>query len=184
MGEETARQLGIFGGHAHAAATARGIGGADIVQIGHGRNINPILRHRHHDIGKAEAHGADQMHAGFQLGRFFAQQVFAGDAQMDIARQHRSRDLAGRQQHDVNAGQAGKAGAIAARPCGLFDHQAGFGKPGIASLFEPPLGGNGDDKRHHAPPRNFLATSMRSVRKAQPMALTGLLAPRISISAS
>ena len=143
------------------------------------------MRHRHHHIGKAEAQRLDQVHAAFQLRRFLAQQVFAGDAQMDVARQQGGGDFDRRQQHHFDIGQAGKAGAIAARARGLLQHQAALGEPGVAILFQAALGGNGE-RQHQATAAlfSFRAASRRSVRTAQPMALTGCFAPRLSSSVS
>ncbi len=65
--EEGARQRDIFGGDAQAAAMALEEGGADIVEIGHGGDIDPGLRHRHHDIGMAEAQRLQQRDAAVEM---------------------------------------------------------------------------------------------------------------------
>ena len=96
MGEEVACQLGIFCRDAQPSAMGGGVSGTDIVEIGHGGDVYPVLRHRDHHIGKAETHRRDKMHAVFQFGRGLAQQIFAGDAQMDIAFQQGRGDFAGR----------------------------------------------------------------------------------------
>jgi hypothetical protein len=161
------------------------IAGADIVQVSHGGDIDPVTRDRDHHIGKAEAQSLDQVHAARQLGRFLAQQVFAGDAQMNIARQQGRGDLARRQQHHFDIRKAGEAGAIATRADRLFQHQAALGEPSIAIVLEAALGRN-SKRQHHAAPAlsDFLAASTRSVRMAQPMALTGCLAPSVSSKVS
>ena len=82
-----ARQLSIFGGDPKAPAMPVRKGGADIIQVRHGRNVDPILRHRHHHIGETESQRTDQMDAAVQFRCCFAQQILAGDAQMDITRQ-------------------------------------------------------------------------------------------------
>ena len=39
----------------------------DVFEIGHAAHVDPGLRHRHHDIGKAEAEAFDQHHARAHL---------------------------------------------------------------------------------------------------------------------
>ena len=56
--------------------------GGDIVEIGHGAHVDPGLRHRHDDIGVAEAERLEQHDARVGVGDHLAHQVFAGDAEM------------------------------------------------------------------------------------------------------
>ena len=98
---------------------------------------------------------------------------------MHITGQKRVGDFARRQQHHFNIGQTGKTGAIAALV--LFQYKSRISKPFLAGFFQAALGGNGEGQVHDA---TLFAASTRSVRMAQPMALTGDFAPSDSIKVS
>jgi hypothetical protein len=176
MGEEGAGDVGVLGRHPEALFMASGIGGADIVQVGHGGDIDPGVRRGHHHIGKAEAQRLDHGDAAGNVRRAFAQQVFAGDAQMDVAAEQRGGDLARREQHHIDTIQAANDGAVAAR-AGLLQRQSGLGEGLVAFFLEAALGRDGERQRHGAP---LTAASSRSVRKAKPIAVTGSAAPSSS----
>ena len=53
--------------------------------IGHGAHVDPGLRHRDDDIGKAEAEAFDQHDALVGVGDHLAHQILAGDAEVDGA---------------------------------------------------------------------------------------------------
>ena len=64
-------------------------------------------------------------HALVHVGDRLAQQILAGDAEMDRALRQRAGDLGGRQIGDLDAGQAGDRAAIVARAARLDQLQAG-----------------------------------------------------------
>ena len=84
-GEEIARQVHVFGRDPHLAVVAQPERGRDVVEIGHAAHVDPGLRHRDHDIGEAEAEPLDHHHALLDVGDHLAQQILAGDAEMDGA---------------------------------------------------------------------------------------------------
>ncbi len=76
--------------------------GGDVVEIGHGADVDPGLRHRDHDIGAAEAEIVDQEHAPVGIDDAFAHQVLAGDAEMHHAARQLRGDLARREIGDLD----------------------------------------------------------------------------------
>ena len=146
-GEEVARQVHVFGGDPHLAVVAQAERGRDVVEIGHAAHVDPGLRHRDHDIGEAEAQPLDHHHALVHVGDHLAQQILAGDAEMDRALRQRAGDLAGREIGDLDAGQSGDRAAIVARAARLDQRQAGAGEERLGVLLQPALGRHGDDER-------------------------------------
>ena len=87
----------------------------DIVDIGHGAHIDPGLRHGDNDVGKAEAEAFDEHDALVGIGDHFADEIFAGDAEMHGARRELRGDFGGRQIGDLDIVEAGDRAAIVAR---------------------------------------------------------------------
>ena len=56
--------------------------GGDVVEIGHGTDVDPGLRNRDHHIGAAKAEAVDQQHALVGVEDALAHQVLAGDPEM------------------------------------------------------------------------------------------------------
>ena len=81
--------------------------GGDVVDVGHGAHVDPGLRHRDHDIGKAKAEALDQHHALVGVGDHLAHQILAGDAEMHGAGASCAGDLGGRQIGDLDAVETG-----------------------------------------------------------------------------
>ena len=108
--------------------------------------------------------------AGVEPLAAFAQQVLAGDADVDLARIQRLGDVGGREQADLGARQAGERGAVAARAARHLKAETGVGQPGLDLLLQAPLGGDGEDQRraHSTPP-----TKARTGRTVQPTAVLG-----------
>ena len=91
----------------------------DVVEIGHGADVDPGLRHRDHDIGAAETEAVDQQHALVGIRDAFAHQILAGDAHMHRAARELGRDLARREIGDLDIVVAGDGAAIFARAARL-----------------------------------------------------------------
>ena len=174
-GEEIARQVHVFGGDPHLAVVAQAERGRDVVEIGHAAHVDPGLRHRDHDIGEAEAEPFDHHHALVHVGDRLAQQILAGDAEMDRALRQRVGDLAGRQIGDLDAGQVGDRAAIVAGAARLDQLQAGAGEERLGVFLQPALGRHGDDSGAlmTAPP----PPATRSIHTAKPTAGIGAFAP-------
>ncbi len=68
--------------------------GGDVVEIGHGADIDPRLRHGDHDIGAAKAEAFDQRHAPVRIRNALAYQVLTGYAEMHHAAGKLGRDFA------------------------------------------------------------------------------------------
>ena len=77
-----------------------------LVDVAHQLDVEPALRGSHHQVGASEAQGLKQHDLGFQAIALFAQQVFSGDAEVDLPVPQRRRDIGGRQQPHLHAGQA------------------------------------------------------------------------------
>ena len=128
--------------------------GRDIVEIGHGVHVDPGLRHRHHHIGVAEAERVDEHDLAVGIRDHLAHQVLAGDAEMDGALRQKLRDLGGRDEGDLDAGQVGDGAAIVARAARLDEIEPGAREERLGVGLQPPLGRHRDDERraHAAPP--------------------------------
>ena len=167
--KEAARQPGIFGGNAKAAVMTHMKGRTHIVKIGHGRNVDPIARHGHHHVGEAEAQRLQHRDARIGVGQRVADQVFAGDPEMDIAFAKGRDDIGRRQKLDLHIGLAHQAGTVFA--CGLFHDQAGILQIRHRLFLQASFGGKAENKGAHASaPVARRAASTRSSRMAQPTA--------------
>ena len=60
--------------------------GGDVIEVGHGADVDPGLRHRDHHIGAAEAELVNQQYSPGGIRNAFAHQVFAGDAECTAPR--------------------------------------------------------------------------------------------------
>ena len=186
LGEERAGEIHIFGCNAQAAAMALIERGADVVEIGHRRNVDPGLRHGDDDVGESES---ELLHQGDAAIRSFglADQIFARDAQMHVAGKQRRRDLGSGEHHHVDIRHAIDGGAVAARAGGLAHGEAGVGEIGLRLLLQAAFRRHGEDQlaaHRFAFPCAATAASTRSVRMAQPMAGMCFFAPSCSISVS
>ena len=109
------RQVDILGGDAQPAAIALTHPGRDIIEIGHGRDVDPSLRHGDHDIGAAKAEWRQQFHGAVSIGNLLADEIFAGDTEMGLTSGELGDDFRGREIGDLDIGQAFDAPAIFAR---------------------------------------------------------------------
>jgi hypothetical protein len=83
--EELLRQPPVFGGDRQPAAVALAEIGGDVVEIGHGVDVEPDVGHGYDDIGMAEAETGAISRACLPVGEVFTDQVLAGDAEIDGA---------------------------------------------------------------------------------------------------
>ena len=152
--EEGARQVHVFGRHPHLAVMGLAERGGDVVEVGHGAHVDPGLRHRHHDIGKAEAEALDQHHFAVGVGDHLAHQILAGDAEMHGARRELRGDFGGREIGDLDAVEPGDGAAIVARPARLDQREAGAREEGFGVFLQPAFRRHGEHQRraHAAPP--------------------------------
>ncbi len=129
-------------------------GGGDVVEIGHGANVDPGLRHRDHDIGETEAEPFDQHHAPVGVRDHLAHQILAGDAEMDGAGRELAGDFGGRQISDLDAVETGDGAAIVARAARLDQRKPRAREESFRIFLQAALGGNGEDQRraHGASP--------------------------------
>ena len=111
-----------------------------------------------------------------------ANEILAGDAEVDGALRKLGRDLLRREIGDLDAGQVGDRAAIVARAARLDELQAGAGKERLGVFLKPALGRHGDDQRraHAAPP----LAATRSIQTAKPTAGIGASAPSRDSSSS
>ena len=127
--------------------------GGDVVEIGHGAHVDPGLRHRHHDIGKAKAEALDQHHFGVRIGDHLAHQVFTGDAKMHRALRQLAGDFGRRQIGDLDAVEPGDGAAIVACPARLDQRKAGAREEAFRVFLQPAFRRHGQHQRgHDAPP--------------------------------
>ena len=123
----------------------------DVVEVGHGADIDPGLRHRHHDVGAAEAEIVDQQDALVGVGNALAHQVFACDAEMDHAARQLRGDLARREIGDLDIVEARDGAAIVAGAAWLGQRQSGAGEEGFGLFLQATLRRNGENEwRGHA----------------------------------
>ncbi|OIQ67393.1 hypothetical protein GALL_510290 [mine drainage metagenome] len=99
--------------------------GGDVVQIGHGPDVDPGLRYRNHDIGAAKAETVDQEDALVGVGNAFAQQILAGDAEMDGAARELRGNLARGEIGDLDIIEPADGAAIVAGAARLCQRKPG-----------------------------------------------------------
>src|ERR1043165_5943511 len=57
----------------------------DILEVSHARDVDPAIRDRHHHFGPAKAEGRKKLNRAIDIGKRFADQVLAGNAELDAA---------------------------------------------------------------------------------------------------
>ena len=120
--------------------------GGDVVEIGHGADVDPGLRHRDHDIGAAEAEIVDQQHALVGIRNAFAQQILAGDAEMHHAARQLRSDFARGEIGDLDIVEAGNGAAIVARAARLRQREPCAREKRLGVFLQAALGGNGENE--------------------------------------
>ena len=183
-GEEAPGQVHIFGGDAQLAAVTGAHGRGDVVEIGHGADVDPGLRHGDDDVGLAEAERCQQHHAGIGVGDLLAHQILTGDAEMGGAGRELRDDLRGREIGDLGPAEPGNLTAVFALATRLHEGEAGAAEERSSVLLQPSLGGHGEDQRRviglglsHRP-AHALPPARRSSQSEAPTAGTGAGAPR------
>ena len=177
--EEIARQIDVFGRHAHPAIVLRAEAGRDVVKIGHGAHVDPGLWYGNDDIGAAEPKTLDQLHALVGLRNAFAQQVFAGDAEMHRAARQLSGDVACRQIGDLDIVEACNGAAIIARATRLRQRETGAGEEGLGVFLQAALGRDGQNewRGHDARSDVEVCCASVSIQTEKPTAGMGSAAP-------
>ena len=179
--EELAHEVVVLGGDAQAVAAAGAEGGGGGVEIGHVAHIDPEGRHGDDEIGEAEAHRGEFGHQVGPVGHFLAHEILAGDAEMQAAGGEFAGDLAGREQHELDAVDAAHGAAVFAARAGAGDLDAARTEPGDGVVLEPALGGHAEGEGHGAASP---AASRASGRMMPPTALMARPAPSTRVSAS
>ena len=148
--------------------------GGDVVEVRHGAHIDPGLRHRHHHVGAAEAELVEQHDARLRLRDQLADQILAGDAEVDRALRELRGDLGRGQVGDLDIVELGDRAAIVARAARLHQCQSGAREECLGVLLQAAFGRHRDDKRaHEAPP----ISASRSTQTENPTAGIGAAAP-------
>src|SRR5205823_3291304 len=126
-------------------------------------SVDPGLRHRHHDIGAAEAETVDQQHALVGIRNAFAHQVLAGHAEMHRAAGQLRGDLARRKVGDLDVVEADDAATIVTRAARLRQRKSCAREEGFGVLLQAALRGDRQNERraHDAPPRLPAAPDLR-----------------------
>src|SRR5262245_36994467 len=158
--------------------------GADVVEVGHRRDVNPCARNGDDHVGEAEAKRLQQQDRLVAVAHVLAEEVLAGDAEMDLTVAERGSDLGRRHQLHVDAWLAFERRAIIARARRLLQVEPGIGEIVGDLLLEPAFGGDGEDEglSHYSAPVLRRAASTRSLRMAAPTAGTSRGAPSVRIS--
>jgi len=108
---------------------------------------------------------------GIDIGNHLAQQIFAGDAEMDGTLREQLGDLGGRKIGDFDARQVRDSAAIVARAARLDERETGTREERFGVFLQPSFGRHGDDEGGaHAP---LPQTARRSIQTAKPTAGIG-----------
>ena len=157
------------------------IAAGHVVEVFHRLYIDPGIGHGHDHVGMTEAEAGDRLHHLIGLGDGLADQILAGDAEIDRPVAQFAGNLRGRQQQHFQSRRPGDAGAVAARILGRRHMDAGPGQRRDGLVLQPPLGGDREGERHAASP---VRLAIRSSQSEKPTAGTGRSAPRMLNSRS
>ncbi|CEG09365.1 hypothetical protein BN961_02790 [Afipia felis] len=173
--EEVACQVDVFGGDPHAAVVLDAERGRDVVEVGHGADIDPRLRHGDHHVGAAEAERLDQHHALVGVGDAFADQILAGNAEVDLSACKLGCDFARGEIGDLDLIEARDGATIVARAARLGERKTCASEERVGIFLKPALGGDGENERvaHAASP----ALVSASIQTENPTAGMGEAAP-------
>ena len=132
--------------------------GGDVVEIGHGLDVEPDVGNGHHHVGMAEAEPRHDLGAAFPVRQRLAHQVLAGDAEVHRAGADLARDLRGGQEDDLDVAPSVDPRMILARIFRQADRQAGLGQNLQRLILEAAFRGQGEGDGHgRVPP---VATGM------------------------
>ena len=164
--------------------------GSDVVEIGHGADVDPGLRDCDHHIGVAKAELVDQKHALVGVGDGLAHQVLAGDAEMNCAARKLRSDFACGKIGDLDIVVAHHRAAILAGATRFGERKPGMGEKPFGVFLQAPLRGDRkNERRAHGllPP---LAAGARAIwvtvstHTEKPTAGIGVAAPSCVIKPS
>ena len=130
LGEEPTGEVDVFRRDPHPLAAPGIEGCGDIFEIGHGLHVDPGLGHRDHDIGRAEPEFGQQRDLGVGGFQRLADEVFAGDPHVGLARCQQADDFAGGNEGDFHAFDAFERAAIIARAAALRELEPGATEEG------------------------------------------------------
>ena len=120
--------------------------GRDLVEIGHGADVDPGLRHCDDDRGLAEAERRQQLDLSSRVGKALADQILAGDAEMGAAAGELVGDLGSREVAHLYIGHADELAAIVARASALRELQSRPGEERGGVLLQAAFRGHGEDE--------------------------------------
>ena len=154
-----------------------GIDGVEVVQCAH---IDPGAGDGEDEVGMAEAQLGQLLDPVFPLAQLLADEVGAGDAEMDAACRQFAGDFAGGEQHQLDIVDAVDEARVFAVGAGAAQFDAAGAEPFEGLFHQPALGGDAKLHAHAAPPRSMT----RPGRMTPPTA--GISRPRPSwrVSAS
>src|SRR5579862_2699848 len=145
-GEESTGEVDVFRRHPHAAVVLLAKPRRDVVEVGHGPDIDPGLRHRDHDVGAAKTEAVDQKHASVGIDDAFAHQILAGDAHVHGAARQLRGDLACREIGDLDIVEAHDGAAIFARAARLCQGEPGMREECLGLLLQAAFRGDGENE--------------------------------------
>ncbi len=185
-GEEGPGQVDVFGGDPHPPVMLGAEAGGDVVEVGHGADVDPGLRHRDHHIGAAEAERVDQMNALVGIRDALAHQILAGDAEMHRAARQLRGDLARRQIGDLDIVEPVDGAAIVAGAARLGQSEAGMREERLGVFLQAALGRNRQNewRRHDALLLRLTESLRASTHTENPTAGIGVAEPSWVINPS
>jgi glycine/D-amino acid oxidase-like deaminating enzyme len=111
----------------------------DILQVFHAIDVDPAIGHSDHDIGAAETKRQEKLYRAVDVGERFADQILAGDAELNASRFELVHDLGGGHVDDLDAVEAFERAAIATFVTGLAQGKLRAIEHLCRLIFEPAL---------------------------------------------
>ena len=145
--EEAAGQIHVLRRDAHALSALDAVGGGNVLEIDHAAHVDPGARHRHDDIGVAEAERRQQLDPLVGVRNSLAHEILARDAHVNGARGKLRRDLTRREERDLDIVEAFQGAAIIAYAAPAHDVETGAREKCVGIVLQPPLRGHGKDQR-------------------------------------
>src|SRR5262249_39569971 len=117
-------------------------------------NIDPCLRDRNDDVGKAEAKSLDEHYPLVRIGDHLSYEILTCHSEMHGADRQLAGNFGRGQIGDLDTVEASKGAAIIARTARLDERETGARKKRFGVLLQPSFGRNGEHQRrtHDAPP--------------------------------
>src|SRR3984893_11732358 len=136
-------------------------------------------------MGVAKAERRQKFDFRFRIGNGFANEIFAGDAEMYMAGGQLRDNVGGGNKRDLDILHAGQISAIVARAVHEFEPRAAEKSRGV--FLQPPFGGNREHERFFGAAYSHGATRSalrRPIQIAAPAAGKGVSATSVSRSCS